>query len=65
MASVPDRAEWKLTGQMLSLTLPITDLVSCVCVCVGGACTRMCMPTFIARFDVDIFGGRCQLSKAN
>ena len=31
--SVPDRPEWKLAGQIISVTLPITDPVSELCIC--------------------------------
>ena len=31
--SVPDRPEWKLAGQIISITLPITDPVSQLGVC--------------------------------
>jgi hypothetical protein len=33
VASVPDKTEWNLKGQTLSLTLPIEDLVSFVLWC--------------------------------
>ena len=31
--SVPDRPEWKLAGQIISITLPVTDPVSQLSVC--------------------------------
>ena len=42
--NVPDKPELNLKGQVLSVTLPITDPVSSVCVCVY-ACThvRVCV----------------------
>ena len=48
--NVPDKPELNLKGQVLSVTLPITDPVSsvCVCVCVHArtcvcACVHVCV----------------------
>ena len=56
--SVPDKPELNLKGQVLSVTLPITDPVSCVCthLCV---CASACVCTLHARMCVLVHACVC------